>query len=151
MTEVGTAKYAKHPSTEVLMASYGLDDDPVKQWVPEEGDQFPAELEDAMLDERVIKYAWNAAFEKLHWQHVLGIETERSSWRDPMVMAHYCSMPGALRKVGPIVKLPVEEQKKGEGTRLISWFSKLRPPTKTKPARRVYWYEKPELWEKYKE
>jgi len=151
ITNVGTAKYAKHPSTEVLMLAYAFDDDPVEQWVSEEGDQFPARLEDALLDDSVVKLAWNASFEKLIFQHVLGIEIPWEQWRDPMVLAHYCSMPGALRKVGPIVKLPVEEQKKGEGTRLISWFSKLRPPTKTKPARRVYWYEKPELWEKYKE
>ena len=151
LPSVGIAKYAKHPSTEVLMCSYGIDDGDIKQWVPVEGDLFPTELEDAILDDRVLKYAWNASFEKLVWQHCLGMDSPGESWRDPMVMSHYCSMPGALRKVGLIVNLPLHEQKKGEGTRLINWFSKMRPATKTKPARRVHWHEKLDLWEKYKE
>ena len=150
LPDVGLSKYARHPSTEALMLSYAVDDDEVGQWVPAEGELLPAIVEDCMEDERVIKYGWNANFEKYIWEHTLGIKTEWEHWRDPMVMAHYCSMPGKLSEVGPIVKLPMEDQKKGYGTRLINWFCKLRPATKTKPARRVYFHEKPDLWDDFK-
>ncbi len=146
----GTTRYAQHPSTEILMLGYRFDDDDVKQWLPAEGEYIPAEIEDAVLDDRIEKHAWNLPFEWYIWLYVYGIEIPLSSCRDTMVLAMSCSFPGKLAKTCEVLKLP-EEYRKKDGHRLINWFSKLRPATKKLPRRRVFWYEKPELWEEYKE
>jgi DNA polymerase len=144
--KVGASRYSQHASTEVLMLAYARSGGEIKQWVPEEGQLLPAEVEDAMLDDRIMKFAWNKPFEWNIWKHVVGIDTAHTVWRDPMVLAFACSLPGKLEKAGPIANVP-EHMLKQSGTRLINWFSKPRPKT----FKRVYWYEKPELWEEYKD
>lgn len=145
VTKVGASRYARDPSTEVLMTSFATDDRPVKQWIPAEGQPLPAELEDAMLDDRIMKFAWNKTFEWNIWKHSLGIDTPHTSWRDPMVMALSLSLPGKLLKCGQVLRLD-EKYLKEDGKRLINWFSKLRPATKTMPARQVHWYQKYDKW-----
>ena len=148
LKKVGSDAYARHESTDVLMLGYASDDEPVKQWIPAYGEDMPAEVEDAILDDRVLKFAWNKPFEWSIWKHCLGYDTPHTSWRDPMVLALSCSFPGKLLKCAEVLNLP-EELRKTDGTRLINWFSKKRPATKKLPERRVYWFEKPELWNQY--
>lgn len=150
LKKVGASRYSQHSSTEVLMLAYARSGGEIKQWVPEEGELLPAEVEDAMLDDRIKKFAWNKPFEWNIWKHVVGIDTPHNVWRDPMVLAYACSLPGKLEKAGPIANVP-EHMLKKQGTRLINWFSKPRPATKTLPRRRVYWYQKWDLWQEYKD
>lgn len=145
--KVGASRYARHPSTEVIMCGYAFDNGPVKQWVPVEGEPRPAELEDAVADDRVLKYAWNKPFEWNIWRHVEGIETPHHAWRDPMVMAMALSFPGSLDKAGKAIGLDEKYLKKAKsGANLINWFCKLRPATKLKPLRRVQWHDKLDKW-----
>lgn len=130
------------------MLAYAFDDDAVKQWIPAEGQSMPAEVEDAMLDDRVVKYAWNKTFEYCVWRNVLGVRTPHSSWRDPMVMSLALSLPGALIKCGRVLNIS-KEYLKEDGTRLINWFSKPRPATTKSPERRVHWHQKPDKWEEF--
>ena len=106
LPNVGVGRYSRHASTEVLMAAWSLNDVPQKQWIPAEGEDLPAALEDALLDERILKWAWNAPFERSITRNVLGIDTPLESWRDTMVLALTCSLPGKLEKAGPVVDLP---------------------------------------------
>lgn len=145
VTKVGASRYARDPSTEPLMLAYAFDDEAVKQWVPAEGQPMPAEVEDAMLDDRVKKFAWNKNFEWNIWKHSLGIDTPHSAWRDPMVMALSLSLPGKLSKCGQVLRLD-EKYLKEDGHRLINWFCKPRPATKTRPERRVHFHEKYDKW-----
>ena len=149
--KVGSSRYAAHPTTEVLMLGYAFDNGPIKQWIPPEGQLMPAEVEDAILDDRVRKFAWNKSFEWAIWKHVLGFETKHSVWRDPMVLALSLSLPAGLDKAGEVMRLPPEYQKKSGGAALMNWFSKPRPATKTKPVRQVHWYQKYDKWCEYKE
>ena len=152
LTDVGVDRYSKHISTEILMCAWAYDDGSVKQWLPEEGEvTMPAELEDGLLDERVIKHAWNASFERHLWQNTMGIVIPYNQWRDAMVLAQSLSLPGKLSKAGEALRMDNEHLKATDGKNLINWFSKLRPATKTKPKRRVYWYEQPARWEQYKQ
>ena len=146
----GASRYTRHSSTKILMLAYAFDDGPIRQWLPAEGEPMPSEVWDAVLDPDVTKIAWNSSFERMAWKNVLGIDIPICEWRDPMVMAHYCSFPGALLKVGEILKLGPDYLKK-DGTRLINWFCKPRPATKTRSARRVMPLEKSDLWEDFKE
>lgn len=150
VTKVGASRYARHESTEPLMLAYAFDDEPVKQWVPAEGQPMPAEVEDAVLDDRILKYAWNKNFEWNIWTHSLDMPTPHRAWRDPMVMALSLSLPGKLLKCGQVLRLD-EKYLKQDGHRLINWFSKLRPATKTKPARRVHFHEQWAKWQEFLE
>lgn len=141
LPDVGASVYAKHESTEVLMNAYAFDRGPVKQWVPAYGEPMPAELEDAYSDPTIIKGAWNAPFEIQITQHTLGIETDIRSWRDTMVQALHCSLPGALAKAGDVMNLPMEMQKDRRGKALMRKFSMPFSPKRGKPKRKFYWWE----------
>lgn len=152
LLKAGASRYSRDPSTDVLMLGYRFETMPegeVRQWVPVEGQEMPAEVEDAYEDDRILKLAWNKPFEDNIWRHTLGRrKLPNSVWRDPMVLALTCSLPGKLEKAGPIANLPPDLLKKN-GTRLINWFSKMRPATKTLPVRRVHWFQKYDLWLEY--
>lgn len=147
----GTSRYARHPSCEVLMCAYAFDDGPVKQWVPAEYEAMPADLREAMRDPAVIKSAWNKPFEWTIWTHVLGLETPHSSWRDTMVNAMACSLPGSLGAAGAVVGLPEDKKKRAYGKALIREFCAPRKPTKAKPWTRSEWFNVPDKWEEFKE
>lgn len=152
LPDVGTRAYAMHPSTYPLMCAYAFDDwdmDVTAQWVPEEGEPIPAELEDALLDERVIKHAWNAPFEiEITEQEVCEVNVRE--WRDTMVLALSVSLPGKLETASKAVGLPQDRQKDARGKTLMRRFSFPRKPSKNNPATRFFWYDHPEEWEEYK-
>ena len=59
---VGSDVYSRDPSTEILMCAYSIDEGPIQQWVPAEGEDLPADLEDCLHDEDTYLFAWNSAF-----------------------------------------------------------------------------------------
>jgi len=133
------------------MCAWSLDDVKQKQWIPAEGEEIPSEFREAMEDPKVIKWAWNAPFERSIISNTLGIDTPLVSWRDTMVLALTCSLPGKLEKAGPVVDLDEDKQKLAKGRRLMSKFSSPRKPTKTKPETRVHWYDAYSDWLEYLE
>lgn len=154
LLEVGSSRYSRHPSTEVLMLAYSFGDDDVRQWVPaENGDPVPFEFEDALLDERVEKWAWNAPFERSILRNVMGYTDEQldpHAWRDAMVLAYTLSFPGTLEKAGEIVGLAEDKKKSARGKALIRLFSMPRKPTKANPLTRANFITNPTEWEEYK-
>jgi DNA polymerase len=150
VTKVGVSRVAQHHSTEALMCAWAVDDGPIKQWVPEEGEPMPAELEDLIYDERVLKQSWNKPAEYYTWKYVLGIEIPHAQWRDTMVLALSLSLPGKLSKAGTVVGLPADQQKDRRGTQLISIFSKLNKPTRARPFTRRSYLSDPVEWEEFK-
>lgn len=151
LKKVGVGRYARHPSCEVLMCAWAWGDrDEVKQWAPVEiGEDMPAELEDGLHDERVMKFAWNASFERNICEHVLGILIPYDQWRDPMVLAFSLSFPGKLEKAGPVVGLPEDKVKDRGSTLLINKFCKPRRLTKNKQWDRNDWTTDPEDWKRF--
>jgi DNA polymerase len=148
LKKCGLSRYARDISTEVLMCAYAFDDGPVAQWVPDDTyEQPPAELSDALEDDRITKRAWNAAFEQNITEHVLGIPTPFEAWRCTMVLALTLSLPAALDRAGAVVGLPPEKAKLAEGKRLIKTFCVPRTPTKTKLHTRSTRVTDPEKWE----
>lgn len=151
VTDIGADAYSRHPSTEVLMCSYAINDDEVKQWVPVEGQLLPAQLEDAMLDERVIKTCWNKGFEWAIWKNTLGIDTPHYVWRDTQAHAYALALPGSLEKAGEVVDIAEDKKKSAAGRALMRIFSSPRKPTKNKPWTRTHWHMEPAKWEEYKD
>lgn len=150
LPDVGTDVYSRHPTCEPLMLAYGLNDNPVRQWVPAEGEPQPPELREIMTDRRAIKIAWNKPFEWAIWANALGIETPHDQWRDPMVLAFSLSLPGSLEKAGEVVGLSEEKQKLKDGKALVRKFCIPRKPTRNKPYTRVLPEHEPEDWERFK-
>jgi DNA polymerase len=151
LTKVGTSRYARHYSTEVLMCAYAFNDGPVRQWVPAEGEPIPDDLAEALVDPAVLKWAWNAPFEMAITEHVLGIEVVIEQWRDTMVQALHCSLPGKLETCGPVVGLPMDKQKDRRGKTLMRKFSFPRKPSKRDPSTRRYWHQAFDDWQEYLE
>lgn len=149
VTDVGADAYSRHPSCEALMCSFALDDDPVEQWVPAEGERMPAKLEDALLDERIVKTCWNKSFEHSIWKNVLGIDIPHHQWRDTQALSYSLALPGSLDKAGEVVEIAEDKKKTAEGKALMRVFSMPRKPTKTKPWTRTHWYMEPEKWDRY--
>lgn len=150
LKKVGTSRYARDPSTEVLMLAYALGKGPVQIWVPAEGETMPDSLYEMLCDPGVVKSAWNSTFERNIFAHVLGIDIPIEQWRDPMVTAHSLALPGQLDKAGKAIKLPEKYAKDSRGTALITLFSKPRKPTKNKPWTRATHETDPQAWEQFK-
>ena len=145
LRKVGSSRYARHPTTEPIVLGYAFDDGPVEQWQPDTGAPLPGDVRDALLDPQVVKAAWNKPFEAAIWRHCFGVEIPHDQWRDPMVMALFCSLPASLLACGRVMNLPAEHLKT-DGARLLNWFSKPRTPRGGKPAF-VFPHEQPERWQ----
>jgi DNA polymerase len=150
LKKVGSSRYAKHHSTKVLMASYAFNDGPVEQWVPAEGEPIPKVLRAALIDPDVQKWAWNAPFE-MQITEALVAEVQIRQWRDTMVMAMSCSLPGKLEKCGPVIGLDDEHLKDSRGALLIRKFSMPRKPTKENPSKRLMPEDDQANWQLYKD
>lgn len=149
ISNVGGSRYARDSSTENLMLSYALNDEPVQQWVKEEGERMPSDLKQAIHDPDCVKFAWNKSFEHAIWECVEGVFVPHNQWRDPMVLASTLSLPMSLDACGEVIGLP-DDRKKTKGKALIRKWSCPRKPTKKNPKTRLYWYEDPESWGEYK-
>lgn len=124
VTEVGTSRYVMDPSTRPLMNSWVINKTPqVQIWEPDI-QVIPPLLHDSLLNPRVIKVAFNVAFERGIWKHKLGIDIPIEQWFDVKVLARYLSFPGPLKKVCQYMELPPEYQKMTEeGEKYIRMFS----------------------------
>ncbi len=138
---VGVDVYARHPSTDVLIASYKIDDGPVRRWT--RGQRAPADLLDHVENGGTVD-AWNAAFELAIWQHVLRArkgwpELKPEQCRCTMARSYAMAMPGALENAAPAAG--ISEQKDAAGKRLMLQMCK---PRTINPDGTYVWWETPE-------
>ena len=134
--KVGQDNYAHHPSTQILMAAYAFDDDPVQMWDPDLA-PMPADLAAALIDPDYIKYAWFVGFEFSVLSTKLGLPLKIDQWRDPMAHARYLGFPGDLAGAGDALGISTEYMKSKAGKNLIKLFSyptRAKKPTKKNPA-----------------
>ena len=123
---VGTHAYAEDPSTEITVAQWAIDDgEPVVRDCT--GGTRHADLIRLLNDNTVTIVAHNSAFDRTLLRHCWGIDVPPERWRDTMVQAYVHGLPGALGKLGPILEMPLDEQKDKRGTQLIQLFCKPRP------------------------
>jgi len=148
----GAYVYFDSRLTAPLMASYQINDGPLKRWRP------PAPCPDdirAHVEAGGIVSAHNASFERLLWQKVL---TPRYGW--PVLATEQCrctaataaamALPRSLADLGAALDLPI--QKSLNGQKLINWFSKPRRSHKDEIIGRLYFnepHESPERFEQF--
>ena len=157
LPKVGVYRYADDPTFDVLLFSYSIDGGRVT-CLDLTKEDLPQEIADMLMDEKVIKQAFNAQFERVCLSYYLYNYNEGftdrfqlldpSQWRCSMVHAYSLGLPGSLAKCAEY--LGVAEQKDQAGTQLINYFSKPAKPTKANGGRtRNLPKHDPEKWEAY--
>lgn len=153
LTKTGVYRYVESPDFEILLFGYSVDGGEVEVIDLAAGEKIPEKIVSALTDDSILKWAFNASFERVCLSRWLGYETGEylnpSSWRCSMVWSAYMGLPLSLESVGAILGL--EQQKMREGKDLIRFFSKpCRPTIKNGGRTRNLYYHDEEKWETFK-
>ena len=149
LQKAGVYKYAESPDFDILLFGYSVDGGAVHVIVLACGKKIPAEIVDALLDESVTKWAFNAQFERVCLSNYLDTWLSPDSWHCTMVWSATLGLPLSLEGVGAVLGL--EKQKLTEGKNLIKYFCVPCAPTKTNGGRtRNLPQHDIEKWEQFK-
>ena len=169
LAKCGVYKYAESPAFEILLFGYAVDGGEVQVIDLAQGETIPEEILDALTDESVTKWAFNASFERVclsrylrdlgrsidpfHDHHSLSTETAQflnpAGWKCSMIWSAYMGLPLSLEGVGAVLKLGSQKMK--EGKDLIRYFCVPCKPTKTNGGRtRNLPFHVPEKWATFK-
>jgi len=124
--KAGGVLYAAHWSSEILIAGFAINDEPIKTWGA--GDSEPWGLVDAMEDPQVQVWTWNALFEYSITRdcllygmgYRLPCVTLRR-FRDAQALSASLALPLTLDDAARAIKLPVTKDPRGK--QLIKRFS----------------------------
>lgn len=133
----GVYKYVSSSDFEILLFGYSVDGGAVSVIDLASGEVIPKEVLDALEDESVTKWAFNAQFERICLSRFLGYEIGTylvpDAWKCSMIWAAYMGLPLSLEGAGYVLGL--EKQKLSEGKELIKYFCTPCNPTKTNGGR----------------
>lgn len=145
----GVYAYTTSHKFEILLFAYSFDDDEVKVIDLATGETLPNEIILALEDEKIIKTAFNANFERVCLSKYLNKKLSAKSWRCTAVQAASLGLPLSLDGVAQVLGL--QKQKMKEGKELIKYFSVPCKPTKSNGERnRNYPHHSLERWEVFK-
>ncbi|OHO24295.1 XRE family transcriptional regulator, partial [Streptococcus sp. HMSC034A12] len=149
----GVYRYAEDDSFEILLLAVSVDNGPVRVYDITKK-KLPDQILQALVDDAIIKWAFNASFERIclsNWlkKHHPQLLSEGflspNSWRCSMVWSAYLGLPLSLEGVGTVLKL--KDQKLKEGGDLIRYFCLPCKPTKVNGGRtRNYPNHAPDKW-----
>lgn len=149
----GVYRYAEDDSFEILLLAVSVDNGPVRVYDLTKK-KLPDQILQALVDDAIIKWAFNASFERIclsNWlkKHHPQLLSEGflspNSWRCSMVWSAYLGLPLSLEGVGTVLKL--KDQKLKEGGDLIRYFCLPCKPTKVNGGRtRNYPNHAPDKW-----
>ena len=149
LQKAGVYKYAESPEFDILLFGYSVDGGAVHVIDLACGEKIPTEIVDALSDESVIKWAFNAQFERVCLSNYLETWLSPDSWHCTMVWSATLGLPLSLEGVGAVLGL--EKQKLTEGKNLIKYFCVPCAPTKTNGGRtRNLPQHDMEKWEQFK-
>lgn len=133
----GVYKYASSDDFEILLFGYSVDGGEVQVVDLALGETIPQEIWNALKDDAVIKWAFNASFERICLSAFLGMPVGEylspESWRCSMIWSATLGLPLSLEGVGAVLGL--EKQKLTEGKNLIKYFCVPCAPTKANGGR----------------
>lgn len=137
LSKTGVYPYAAHLDFEILLFGYAVDDGPVQVVDLASGEKLPDEILAALVNPGVVKWAFNASFERiclsawLHRHHPellpQGSFLDPTQWRCSMIWAAYLGMPMSLDQVARVLDLPMKKDTAGK--KLIKQFC--TPATQT--------------------
>lgn len=160
-------KYAESSTFEILLFAISINGGEIIVYDFASGESLPEEIIDAIVDDNVIKWAFNASFERVclsYWlkryypdkfvsysiaEDTVGNYLDPSSWRCTLIWSAYMGLPLSLEGVGAVLGL--KEQKLKEGKDLIRYFCSPCKPTKSNGQRtRNLPQHSPEKWSLFK-
>ena len=151
LKKAGVYPYAESPDFEILLFGYSVNGGPVQVVDIACGEQIPKPVLSALTDDAVLKWAFNASFERIclsywlqrhHPEHFKSYSIPEDSvrnylnpeaWRCSMVWSAYIGLPLSLEGAGAVLKL--DDQKLCEGKDLIRYFCVPCAPTKSNGSR----------------
>lgn len=146
----GVYPYTASSDFEILLFAYGVDEEPVEIIDLTKGEEIPWEIIEAIRDKKVIKRAFNAAFERVCLSTYLKEELKAESWRCTAVQAAAMGYPLSLE--GAAKALGLQVQKMTEGRELIKFFTMPCKGTKFNGGRtRNSSFDNEEKWRTFKE
>lgn len=163
----GIYRYSESDNFEILLFAVSINNGPVILYDLASGERLPQEIIAAIVDNNIIKWAFNSNFERIclsNWirkhypQYFRSYSTpedtvcnylDPSSWRCTLVWSAYMGLPLSLEGVGAVLGL--EEQKMKVGKDLIRYFCVPCKPTKANGSRtRNLPSDAPDKWELFK-
>jgi len=153
ISKSGVYKYVESEDFEVLLFAYSIDGGKTEIVDIANGEELSEDIIQALLDDNVIKWAFNAQFERICLSRFLklikGTYLNPKSWRCTMIWSAYMGLPFSLEGVGKVLGL--EKQKLIEGKDLIKYFCVPCTPTKSNGFRnRNFPYHDKIKWEAFK-
>nr|DAK77202.1 MAG TPA: DNA polymerase I [Caudoviricetes sp.] len=151
LKKAGVYPYAESPDFEILLFGYSVNGGPVQVVDIACGEQIPKPVLSALTDDAVLKWAFNASFERIclsywlqrhHPEHFKSYSIPEDSvrnylnpeaWRCSMVWSAYIGLPLSLEGAGAVLEL--DDQKLCEGKDLIRYFCVPCAPTKSNGSR----------------
>ncbi len=169
LAKCGVYKYTESPDFAILLFGYAVDGGPVQVIDLAQGETIPEEILEALTDDSITKWAFNANFERVclsryltdlgrsldpfHDRQPLSQECARflnpAGWKCSMVWSAYMGLPLSLEGVGAVLNL--DNQKMKEGRDLIRYFCVPCKETKTNGGRtRNLPQHAPDKWNLFK-
>jgi len=145
LSKCGVYRYTEAPDFEILLFGYSVDGGEVQVVDIANGESIPECILTALMDNDVVKWAFNAQFERVCLsrylrdigcldntgysipQDTVGNYLTPEAWRCTMVWSAYMGLPLSLEGVGAVLGL--EKQKLTEGKDLIRYFCAPCKPT----------------------
>lgn len=124
----GLYKYVEDDDFQVMLLAYSLNGAEV-EIVDLTKDNLPRDINIALRDSSVEKWAYNATFERICLSRYLGVNLSPDSWYCTMTLGLMAGLPGSLAGIAEVLQL--DEQKMSAGKALITFFSKPCTPTKS--------------------
>lgn len=151
LKKVGAYAYAEHPTTEIMICTYAIDEGRVQTWDATESPKMPRELRKALRQvsrkKAKIVMANGLLFDRLVIREKWGIDLPVSQIEDTMIMAFRHALPGSLDMQCQVLGVDAEHAKDKAGKALIKRFCK--PTPKTYKIRRYTRETHPEEWAKF--
>lgn len=146
----GVYKYVEGEHWGILLFCYLFEgDEDVSEVDMASGEPLPEDVLAALEDPEIVKYAWNASFERTNLSKHLGRRLDPRQWKCTMVWAAELSLPLSLKNAAAVLK--VDQQKDRAGDALIRKFSVPQKPTKSNGMKE--WLgpsDLPEQWAAFK-
>ncbi len=133
LNKTGVYRYAGETDFEILLLSYSLNGGPVQVVDLARGESIPLEIEEAIKSPKVLKWAFNANFERICLSKYFMEWLEPEGWHCTMLWAATLGLPLSLEGVGSVLGL--EKQKLIEGKSLIKYFCVPCAPSKVNGGR----------------
>ena len=124
LSKTGVYRYVESKDFEILLFAYSLDGGEVQVVDLARGEKIPSAILAFLEDDKCIKWAFNAAFERVCLSRFLGypsgIYLNPKSWRCTMIWSAYMGLPLSLQGCGAVLKLDKQKLTEGKESAYLS-------------------------------